>query len=110
MVVDDVATPQAPQQGEYLLQEGTAFGLGDVLGQQLRGGRLAQDHDEQQPPPAEPIQIGECTGQAHRVAPRHDQVGPEFQPRGAGGGVGQGDEGIKGAVEHQLGEPEGIEP
>ena len=33
MVVDDVPTPQAPQQGEYLLQERATFGFGDVLGQ-----------------------------------------------------------------------------
>ena len=40
-VIDNLATPQAPQQGEHLLQERAAFGFADVLGQQLRGGGLA---------------------------------------------------------------------
>ncbi len=81
-----------------------------MLSQQLHGGGLAQDHDEQQPPAAESIQVGEFPRQPHRVAPRHDQVGPEFQPRGACSGVRQADKGIEEAVEHMLGEPERIEP
>ena len=81
-----------------------------MLGQQLRGGGLAQDHDEQQPSAAEPIQVREFTRQPHRVAPRHAQVGTEFQTCRARGSVRQADEGIKGAVEHMLGEPERIEP
>jgi hypothetical protein len=110
MVVDGVASPQAPQQGEHLLQERAAFGFGDVLGHHFRGVGLAQHHDQQQAPAAEPVQIGERPGQPHRVAPRHDHVGAELQPCGAGSGVGQADEGIEGAVKHPLGQPEGIEP
>jgi hypothetical protein len=77
-MVDDFATPQAPQQGDHLLQERAALGFVDVLGHHLRCVGLAQDHDQQQPPAAEPVQIGERTGQPNRVAPRHDQVGAEF--------------------------------
>ena len=110
IVVDDFATPQATQQGEHLLQERAALGFVDVLRQHLRCVGLAQDHDQQQPPAAEPVQIGEFTGQPHRVAPRHDQVRAEFQTLGACRGVGQPDEGIEGAIEHQLGQPERIEP
>jgi hypothetical protein len=102
--------PQAPQQGEHLLQERAALDFGDVLGHHLRSVGLAQDHDQQQPPAAEPVEIGERPGQPHRVTPGHDHVGAEFQPCGAGGGVAQADEGIEGAVEHPLGQPERIEP
>src|SRR5215831_10900015 len=41
IVIDDLTTPQASQQGERLLQERAAFGFVDALGQQLRGGGLA---------------------------------------------------------------------
>jgi len=109
-VVNDFATPQATQQGDHLLQECAALGFGDVLGQHLRFAGLAQHHDQQQPPAAEPVQIGELAGQPSRVAPRHDQVRAEFQTLGACGSVGQSDEWIEGAVEHQLGQPDRIEP
>ena len=110
VVVDDVAAPQTPQQGEYLLQERAALGFGDMLGHHLRCIGLAQDHDQQQPPAAEPVQIGERTSQPHRVTPWHDHVRAEFQTFSSRGGVGQSDEGIEGAVEHQLGQPDRIEP
>ena len=51
-----------------------------------------------------------AAGKPNRVAPGYNQVRAEFQTLSSGGGVGQSDEWIEGAVEHQLGQPDRIEP